>query len=129
LPRRKRNSTKSTRQRHKLRINAKKLRYAGEFFASLFPGGKSTKRRRVFAKALKRLQGSLGDLNDFAVHGKLADRLVFAKGAKARGKHTRHRAFAAGVVAGDERVRSGLLLKTAKDALRDVAAAKPYWPA
>src|SRR5262249_35594244 len=33
------------RRRHKLRIQAKKVRYASEFFAGLFPGKKASKRR------------------------------------------------------------------------------------
>ena len=113
--------------RHKIRINAKKLRYASEFFASIFPGKKAAKRRRVFSKSLKQLQSSLGDLNDFAVHDKLADRLVLSKRKKIWAGRGRRRAFAAGVIAGKERARSGPLLKAAKHALRDVAAANQYW--
>ena len=37
----------SEKQRHKLRIQAKKLRYAIEFFASVFGGEKKGRRRRV----------------------------------------------------------------------------------
>ena len=115
-----------TRQRHKLRINAKKLRYYTEFFATLFPRGKSTKRCRKLAKALKRLQSNLGDLNDFAAHGKLTKELVFPR--RTRSKHPRQKAFAAGLVAGKERSESRSLLKEARSALRDVAKAKTYWP-
>jgi triphosphatase len=43
-------------KRHKLRIAAKKLRYGGEFFTTLFPGRKCAKRREVFLKKLKRPQ-------------------------------------------------------------------------
>lgn len=54
-------------ERHRLRINAKKLRYASEFFASVFPGRAAADRRRTFVRALSRLQDSLGELNDIAV--------------------------------------------------------------
>lgn len=54
-------------ERHALRIAIKKLRYATEFFASLFPDGDAGKRRRRTAKALSSLQESLGELNDLAV--------------------------------------------------------------
>ena len=54
----------SAGKRHKLRIAAKTLRYAIEFFASLFPGGKNTKRRQAALSALKDLQIALGALND-----------------------------------------------------------------
>lgn len=57
----------SDAERHRLRIAAKKLRYAAEFFASLYHGRSAAKDRRTFAKALAQLQGNLGDLNDIAV--------------------------------------------------------------
>jgi CHAD domain-containing protein len=48
---------------HRLRIDAKKLRYLLEFFADLYP--EETARRLV--KELKRLQDTLGGFNDMAV--------------------------------------------------------------
>jgi triphosphatase len=65
----------SVHQRHKLRIRAKRLRYATEFFASTFEGEASAKRRAESLSALKDLQDALGGLNDIAtrhtliVHG------------------------------------------------------------
>jgi triphosphatase len=56
----------SVGERHKLRIAAKRLRYATEFFAATFPGKKSAKRREKSLEALKTLQDSLGVLNDIA---------------------------------------------------------------
>ncbi|MGH7027335.1 CHAD domain-containing protein [Brevundimonas sp.] len=50
--------------RHHLRIRAKRLRYAAEFFADLFP---ARRRRPRYLKALERLQDRLGALNDLAV--------------------------------------------------------------
>ena len=38
-------------RRHKMRIQAKKLRYASEFFAGAFPGKKATRRRKNFVAA------------------------------------------------------------------------------
>lgn len=58
--------------RHRVRIAAKKLRYAAEAFAPLFgpePG-------RRFIKRLKALQDSLGALNDSAVAATLVARLA-----------------------------------------------------
>ncbi|MGH8217209.1 MAG: CHAD domain-containing protein [Steroidobacteraceae bacterium] len=60
------------RGRHKLRIAVKKLRYACEFFATVFRGDKRDARRRRFCKALKKLQGYLGSLSDIEVHKRLA---------------------------------------------------------
>lgn len=52
--------------RHEVRIDAKKLRYAAEFFAGLFPGDKPQRRARRFVAAMQELQAHLGDLNDIA---------------------------------------------------------------
>lgn len=53
-------------ERHELRIRAKRLRYATEFFATTFPGKKSAKRRVESLLALRDLQDSLGVLHDIA---------------------------------------------------------------
>lgn len=50
-------------ERHRVRIDVKKLRYAVEFFASLYPARKAKK----LASALGTLQDRLGLLNDIAV--------------------------------------------------------------
>lgn len=52
--------------RHRVRIEAKKLRYAADFFASCFDAKGQEERRAAFVKALSRLQDRLGDLNDMA---------------------------------------------------------------
>ncbi len=52
--------------RHELRIQAKKLRYAAEFFAELYPAKRARRRRRAFLAALETLQAKLGELNDHA---------------------------------------------------------------
>ena len=67
-------------RRHRLRIQAKKLRYAAEFFATVFPCKKCMRRRKVFVAHLEQLQDALGDLNDIAVNGKLSRRLVDGEG-------------------------------------------------
>ncbi|MGH8772251.1 MAG: CHAD domain-containing protein, partial [Burkholderiales bacterium] len=53
--------------RHRLRIAVKKLRYAAEFFASLF----AKKRAQKYIASLMALQDVLGTLNDAAVAGRL----------------------------------------------------------
>jgi triphosphatase len=52
----------SPKQRHSLRMRAKDLRYASEFFVSLFP--RHVKRRKATLVALESLQDALGALND-----------------------------------------------------------------
>ncbi|HLZ79396.1 MAG TPA: CHAD domain-containing protein, partial [Sphingomonas sp.] len=51
-------------RRHKTRIEAKKLRYATEFFASLYPAQNAQRRHAVFLDALEEMQDELGELND-----------------------------------------------------------------
>jgi triphosphatase len=58
---------RSVPQRHRLRIRAKRLRYATEFFAATFPGEANAKRRLESLEALKDLQDALGGLNDLAM--------------------------------------------------------------
>jgi inorganic triphosphatase YgiF len=60
--------------RHAARLAAKKLRYATEFFAPLFP----KKRTRTYRKALTALQDELGAWNDAAVAARLAGELAGA---------------------------------------------------
>ncbi|OCC22471.1 hypothetical protein MB02_16560 [Croceicoccus estronivorus] len=52
--------------RHRVRIEAKKLRYGVAFFASLYAGAADSE-IGGFAKALAKLQDRLGELNDMAV--------------------------------------------------------------
>jgi inorganic triphosphatase YgiF len=56
----------SDEDRHHARIEAKKLRYATEFFQNLFPGNKPARRYQAFFEALEALQAHLGSLNDLA---------------------------------------------------------------
>jgi inorganic triphosphatase YgiF len=101
--------------RHQVRIAAKKLRYAAEFFASLYP----LKRVARYVEALEDLQDILGALNDAAV----VDRLLTE--VAQRGKP-----IAAGV---DGLVRGWVAsaaeheLARFKRAWRAFEDAKPYW--
>jgi triphosphatase len=52
------------KKRHKLRIQAKKFRYACEFFGDLFAGPKAHHRKRDMSKTTEDLQELLGQLND-----------------------------------------------------------------
>ena len=60
--------------RHRVRIAAKNLRYAAEFFQSLY----SAKRLRPYVAALTGLQGVLGQLNDASVADALLRQLAQA---------------------------------------------------
>jgi triphosphatase len=56
----------SAAKRHRLRIRAKRLRYATEFFAATFPGKESETRQKESLAALEAMQDALGMLNDIA---------------------------------------------------------------
>jgi len=57
--------------RHRLRRNAKKLRYTAEFFANLFPARDAQRRHRKFIDRLQRMQDDLGTLNDMATAARI----------------------------------------------------------
>jgi triphosphatase len=110
------------RRRHKLRIQAKKLRYGAEFFGDLFDGRRAAKRREAFSAALERLQDALGDLNDIAVH----EERMATIGARRR--HSgRKRAFAAGVLTGREDARIDQAMTHATQAHGDLVEVRPFW--
>lgn len=52
---------------HEVRIAAKKLRYAADFFAGLFATDKARTRAKRLAKAVRALQEQLGELHDLAL--------------------------------------------------------------
>lgn len=78
--------------RHKLRIQIKKLRYAVEFFRSLY----SENAVKPFVSALSSLQDSLGTMNDLAVARDVMDDLC----ARSAGRTRARLAFASGVIVG-----------------------------
>jgi inorganic triphosphatase YgiF len=59
-------------ERHATRIAAKKLRYAAEFFVSLYSSTKSN----AFIRSLSKLQDTMGVLNDITTTEKLLQQLV-----------------------------------------------------
>ncbi len=98
---------------HEMRLDAKRLRYAAEPFAALWPG-RATKR---FSRRLSALQEALGLANDATVARELAKRLAGrGAGGFAIGAVT---GFAAGRAEG-----SRLAAMSAWKALRD---AGPFW--
>ena len=108
--------------RHRLRIRAKKLRYATEFFAGLFPSNRRSKRQDEFLRALECLQDALGDLNDIAVH----EDLMMAMGMRRR-RVNLGRAFAAGVLTGREDARLDTAMAAATEAYAELVTVKPFW--
>jgi triphosphatase len=110
------------RRRHKLRIHAKKLRYAAEFFASLFASKRAVKRRDRFLAALENLQDALGDLNDIAVH----EKRIAAIGIGQK-RSNPSRVFAAGLLTGREDARVEAAMALATEAHAEFVKIKPFW--
>lgn len=118
----------SRRDRHRLRIRAKKLRYAVEFLPGLFPGRKRAKRYRETLSALQDLQDSLGAINDLArrkilyshgTHGTRAGGYPLIGAAP--------KAFAARVNFTAETARVAQLLQEAESAFKRFCRVKPFW--
>jgi len=105
-------------QRHRLRIALKKLRYATEFFASLY----RKKRAGPYLADLKHLQDALGHLNDVAVAERLTGQLVERAGTKRQDL-----AVASGLVLGWLARGAAEVEPEIRDAWQDFAARKPFW--
>lgn len=114
--------TLDARRRHKLRIAAKKLRYATGFFVNVLDGAKKPPKR--FEKELKTLQNTLGKLNDIAVHQKFVRQ--YAR-AKSRSSKRPQKAFAAGVLTGREQASTRTCLAAAIKAGKGLAKAERHW--
>jgi CHAD domain-containing protein len=108
---------------HKLRIAAKKLRYASEFFKDVFPGKGTARRRKRFAGCLKALQDALRDLNDIRVNIGLTRDLVHRRSGKVGGLAV----FTAGRISGREEARRAAALKMAQEAFARFRRAESFW--
>jgi inorganic triphosphatase YgiF len=105
--------TADDKARHKMRIGAKKLRYAGEGFASLY----SDKKVDRFVGRLKDLQDGLGALNDIATAEPLIASLNLCPEA----------AYAAGELEGLKRADREKLIAQAAKAMDRLGDAAPFW--
>lgn len=105
--------------RHKVRIQLKQLRYATEFFATLYPKRKVT----PYLSAMKSLQDQLGTSNDVDVARKLLKRVV--KGT--RGKERSNLAYAAGLVVGWHSHVGDGREKEVIEAWQRFIGREPYW--
>ncbi|CAG0974335.1 Inorganic triphosphatase [Burkholderiales bacterium] len=98
-------------ERHAIRIAAKKLRYAAEFFATLFP----RKRSRAYRRALADLQDELGAFNDATV----APRITAALAGPTASATVAVEAWSA--------ARAGASAPRLADAWARFAAVAPFW--
>ena len=100
-------ATLSVEDRHRLRIEMKKLRYAAEFFAGLAPRNRR-RQQKLFTGRLRDCQELLGDLNDIETRRQLAPQLF-------EGKDGAVEADVAALIASAEQ---------AYESLREIG---PYW--
>jgi CHAD domain-containing protein len=110
-------------RRHKLRIAVKKLRYADEFFGSLYDRSAAKRCLKCHGKALKRVQSALGKLNDMQVQEKMAGAFVRSK---QRAKKKPQKAYAMGLISGKGHARGRALIATACDAGKELSGLKPF---
>jgi triphosphatase len=104
--------------RHKLRIHAKRLRYAAGFFGSLYTEG-SAKALKRFGKASHRVTGALGDQTDIVAATRLAAEIAATAPPSV--------AFTAGLAAAERLKGEARAMKTSRRALKAFAKAEPFW--
>jgi inorganic triphosphatase YgiF len=110
--------------RHRIRIEAKKLRYASEFFSGLLVDRKHRKRHKAFIAALEDLQACLGYLNDIQTGHEIAAGLARPEAAPASGSDP-VRAAAGHLDEQDK--RTAALLSSACEAHQRLSGVKPFW--
>jgi triphosphatase len=99
--------------RHEVRKVAKKLRYAAEFFVSLFENKRGARRHRKFLAAMEALQDELGALNDLAAGPEVLEKHGLAE----------HPARASVVSHADKEA----LIENAQASVDDLLDAKRFW--
>lgn len=110
---------RSPDEKHALRIQVKKLRYAAEFFGSLFDEPQPSR----MLKRLGRLQDVLGHLNDQATADRLLDELLDRLGPEAKASHHR----AAGLVSGWTARTAWEVLEALDRHWTRFERAQPFW--
>jgi inorganic triphosphatase YgiF len=108
-----------TRQRHRLRIELKRLRYTAEFFAPLF----SPKKVKPFLKRLSRLQDLFGTLNDAATAEHILRRINEHAGARGGPERVEAAAF----VDGWHQSQIPPTWKKAQKRFKRFIKKKPFW--
>jgi len=103
-------------QRHRCRIEIKKLRYALDFLGGLL----SDRHTAKFTVRLAALQDCLGILNDIATARRTLQEITLKDGQA-------DIAWAAGLVAGWHQNRAEGLLKQALDSWHDLQKIPPFW--
>ncbi len=109
--------TLTVEQRHELRKELKKLRYAIEFFSSLY----KTKRVKPLLRRMKGLQEIFGALNDAQMARTILERPELAPQADSQAQR------AVGWVIGASQARAEIAWRDARGQWRKFKASKPFW--
>jgi CHAD domain-containing protein len=117
----------SPEQLHRLRIQGKKTRYAAEFFSSVYSGKKSKKRSKKVLSSLTQLQNCLGGINDIVTRKALFAEIIANPKRGLTAEQNRQRAFAAGLIIGDQQAQIRHLLDGARKAYSRFDSAKAFW--
>jgi inorganic triphosphatase YgiF len=112
---------------HRLRIQVKKARYATEFFSGAYHGKKSARQCKKSRSSLTQLQACLGKVNDIVTHKALFADIIESHAAGLTEEQGRHRAFAAGLIIGDQQARIEHFLDRARKAYSRFVRAKAFW--
>jgi len=116
-------------QLHRLRIQVKKARYATEFFSGVYHGKKSARQCKKIRSSLMQLQNCLGRLNDIVTHKALFTDIIASPARGLTEEQSRHRAFAAGLVIGDQQAQIERLRNRARKAHSRFVRARAFWKA
>jgi triphosphatase len=112
---------REARDLHRLRIQTKKLRYAVEFFGTLFATKQAKRRLKQLLPVIAQLQDRLGDLNDIATD----EARLALMGVR---RHANpNRVFAAGLLAGREDAQREAAMTAASKAYAELVQSKPFW--
>ena len=114
-------------QLHRLRIQIKKARYATDFFSSVYHGKKSAKQCKRVRSSLMQLQNSLGGLNDIATHKALFSDIIASRAKGLTEEQSRHRAFAAGLIIGNQQAQVERLRDRARKDFSRFDDARAFW--
>jgi triphosphatase len=114
----------SPNKRHRIRIEAKKLRYASEFFSGFLADRKRRKRYKATIAALEDLQACLGELNDIQAGREITAGLARREAALASGSYA-VRATAGSLDEQDS--RAATLRRSACKAYHRFSGIRPFW--
>jgi inorganic triphosphatase YgiF len=114
------------RARHRVRIDAKKLRYITEFFAAVFPSRQG--RHEKFRDLLEDMQTALGEINDRVWAHDFLGRLAHEIPRRDKVDGQSVMLFAAGEIGRDlERTDKDKLVRRASKAANKLAKLAPFW--